>query len=341
MQGGIWEIRLLNNNPEPQPVADKGRVTVIGCGVIGLTTGIRLLEAGYSVTIIARDIPPATTSNVAAAVWFPYHVNPLDRVLKWSQASLDVYYHLSTDMETGISISTFIDLYDTPVPDPWWCEAVRQFRRPLPHELPTGYGDGHVAEVPLIETPVFMDWLVRRFLAHGGWIKQREVTDLREESAQGGMVVNCSGLGARVLAADNEVFPVRGQIARVTRPASINRVIFDEHGHNALAYVIPRRREVIVGGTAKVGDWNIRVDPQTATEILAKGVALAPELAESSVIEHLVGLRPGRSAVRLEVEHTDRRGTIIHNYGHGGAGFTLAWGCAAEVVTLVRTVGIK
>jgi D-amino-acid oxidase len=39
-----------------------------------------------------------------------------------------------------------------------------------------------------------------------------------------------------------------------------------------------------------------------------------------------VGLRPGRTAVRLE-----RMGNIIHNYGHGGGGYTVAWGCASEV----------
>jgi D-amino-acid oxidase len=42
-----------------------------------------------------------------------------------------------------------------------------------------------------------------------------------------------------------------------------------------------------------------------------------------------VGLRPARPALRLEAERIGNA-TVIHNYGHGGAGFTLSWGCAEE-----------
>jgi D-amino-acid oxidase len=310
-------------------------LTIIGCGVIGLTSGIRLLEARYDVTIVARHLPPSTTSNVAAAVWFPFHVCPYDRALAWSRRSLDVFYELAQDPAAGISLMPFITLFEQPEPDPWWCEAVRFFCRPAADDLPPGYVDGHVAEVPLIETPVHMAWLVERFRALGGRIEQREVTDLRQEAGQRGLVINCTGLGARDLAADPGVYPIRGQIARTTRPAGIDRVMFDEHGRLALAYVIPRREAVIVGGTTGEGDWNPAVDESTAAEILAKGVELAPMLAGAEVLEHLVGLRPGRAEVRLEAEELDGV-TVIHNYGHGGGGFTLSWGCADEVVALVK-----
>jgi D-amino-acid oxidase len=50
----------------------------------------------------------------------------------------------------------------------------------------------------------------------------------------------------------------------------------------------------------------------------------------------VVGLRPGRSTVRLEeAEPLSSGARVVHNYGHGGAGVTLSWGCAREVVTLV------
>jgi D-amino-acid oxidase len=52
------------------------------------------------------------------------------------------------------------------------------------------------------------------------------------------------------------------------------------------------------------------------------------------VLEHKVGLRPGRPEIRLERE--DGPIPRIHNYGHGGSGITLSWGCAEETLRLVQ-----
>ena len=55
-------------------------VVVVGCGVSGLSCGIRLLEAGFDVQIWARDLPLRTTSNIAAAIWYPYKAYPQELV---------------------------------------------------------------------------------------------------------------------------------------------------------------------------------------------------------------------------------------------------------------------
>ena len=44
-------------------------VTVLGAGVIGLTIATVLQEAGYAVTILARDLPEDSESQAFASPW--------------------------------------------------------------------------------------------------------------------------------------------------------------------------------------------------------------------------------------------------------------------------------
>ena len=90
----------------------------------------------------------------------------------------------------------------------------------------------------------------------------------------------------------------------------------------------------MLGGTAEVGRDDLAVDPATADAIVARCTALVPALAGAAVLSHAVGLRPGRDAVRLDAADVGA-GRLVQCYGHGGAGVTLSWGCAADVVALV------
>jgi D-amino-acid oxidase len=314
----------------------QGRVSeiiILGCGVSGLTCGIRLLEAGFDVTIVARDLPPHTTSNVAAAIWYPYQAYPEDRVLAWGRVTLDEFYRLMDVPEAGVSTVTVLQLLRQPTPDPWWRDAPRHFSRMA--EPPPGYQDGFVVEVPLIETPKYMRDLVQRFEAAGGRIEQRAVSTLAELYSDHTLIINCAGLGAREVAGDETVYPIRGQVARVKRPADA-RCWLGEDDENKLLYIIPRSDDCILGGTSQEGDWTLEADPDTAAAIVQRCSALEPALKDVAILEHRVGLRPGRHEVRLELERVGDNCAVIHDYGHGGAGFTLSWGCAAEVVALAR-----
>lgn len=310
-------------------------VVVVGCGVIGLTSAIRLQEAGFETHILTKAMPADTTSAVAAAVWYPYLVYPRERVLGWSRQTLDTLYDLSDDPATGCHITTFIDLFEDPIPDPWWKEAVRHFRHAATGERPPGYADGFAVEVPLVETPVFLAYLEQRFRAGGGRIEMAEVTDLATLRSPGRLVVNCTGLGAAALMNDSEMSPVCGQVVRVSNPG-LTACIADDEGPLRVSYIIPRTHDCILGGTAVKGLWNLEPDPEVTDTILRNCRILEPRLREAEVLEVKVGLRPGRTAVRLESAPTESGGGLIHNYGHGGAGFTLCWGCADEVLALAQ-----
>lgn len=308
---------------------------VVGCGVIGLTSAIRLQEAGYRVRIVAEAMPPETTSAVAAAVWYPYRAYPLERVLAWSARTLAVHYELAADPATGCLITDLLEYFVDPTPDPWWREAVRRFRHATRAERPDGYRDGYRVEVPVVETPVHLAYLLRRFEAGGGTVARRSVRALAPLLDEAPLVVNCTGLGAAALLGDDALTPIRGQVVRVSNPG-LRTCLIEEHGPLAMTYIIPRTHDCILGGTADEGDWRREPDPATTGAILDRACRLEPRLREARVLDVRVGLRPGRTAVRLEAEAAGAGRALIHNYGHGGAGYTLCWGCADEVVDLAR-----
>jgi D-amino-acid oxidase len=305
-------------------------ILVLGCGVVGLTTGITLQRAGHRVTIWARDLPPNTTSNQAAALWFPYLAEPYERVAPWAKFTLDFYKReLVPDAASGCALLNVRDLYDREVEAPWWASAVHSYRRLEPGEPPAGYSDGFETESVGIDTSVHMDYLVAWFRKLGGEIVQKEVGSLAEAANASSVVVNCTGLGSRELAGDNSLHPVRGQTVKV-RHTGYKLGLLDDVGPNSLGYVIPRTRDIVLGGTAQADDWDLSIRPADREDILQKARALAPDLGEIEIVSEGVGLRPKRHAVRLEAQQIEGA-TVIHNYGHGGAGFTLGWGCAEEI----------
>jgi len=319
---------------------------VVGCGVSGLTTAIRLLEAGHRVRILTRELPFRATSGVAPAIWHPYRAFPEEKVVPWAGRTLEVLYEMAEDPGSGVSMLTMLELFEVlPEPEPAWIGLLRTGRRATPEELPVGFGAAYVLEIPRIETPVYLPWLLRRFEELGGALEQRpegvrDLAELRGLTGSDRLVVNCTGLGARELTGDREVYPIRGQIVRVSQ-TGLTSAVADEEGPLSVAYVIPRDRDVILGGTAERDEWDLTPDPAVTEEIRGKAERLKPEVSGARVLEVKVGLRPGRTEVRVEREELAGTngapgGPVIHNYGHGGAGYTLSWGCAEEVVRLAR-----
>jgi D-amino-acid oxidase len=95
---------------------------------------------------------------------------------------------------------------------------------------------------------------------------------------------------------------------------------------------------VVLGGTQQEAATSLRPDQATAERIIADCVAVEPRLADAPILAHRVGLRPVRARVRLEAQAISGRRHLVHNYGHGGAGVTLSWGCAQAVLTEVAAL---
>ena len=168
----------------------------------------------------------------------------------------------------------------------------------------------------------------------------RIVTCLEELLEQGGLVVNCTGLEARTLTADTELYPIKGNIimGKIQGDEPWLRCLVDNAGQNRLAYVIPRKRtgEIVLGGTAIEHDYSPEFDPTELDGIYLRCLKMIPELKGLPVIRTDAGLRPGLKEIRLGRD-AELKG-LIHNYGHGGSGFTVAWGCGRAVLGLAEKV---
>ncbi|MGI5211831.1 FAD-dependent oxidoreductase [Plantactinospora sp. CA-290183] len=300
---------------------------VIGAGVSGLTTAVCLAEAGMRVIIWTAEPPERTTSYAAGAMWGPYHVEPVDRVRVWSAQTLEVLRQLATDPQTGVRLVSGIEASRKPVDPPEWGSQLGGFRTCEVSELPDGFATGWRYTAPILDMPTYLGYLRGRLEAAGGGIEIRRIDSLDEVVGVAPVVVNCAGMGAR----DPELAPVRGQLVAVENPGITEFFSEDTGVSPDLLHFYPHGETVVLGGTAQPGEWNREPDPGIAAAIVARCAEIEPRLRGARVVELRVGLRPTRPFVRVE-KRQFRSARMIHNYGHGGAGVSLSWGCAAQVV---------
>jgi D-amino-acid oxidase len=309
-------------------------VLVIGAGVCGLTTGICLAEAGFSVTIRTAVPPGQTTSVAAGAVWGLTRVGPPGRTAGWGRAGLEILSKLAAEPGTGVRMVSGQEISRSPLKPHGSTELTGDLRPSERAELPDGFGYGWHYTAPLATMPVYLGYLRDRFERAGGTVEISAVSSLTELAGLAPVVVNCSGAGARHLVPDPAVVPVRGQVVIAANPGIEEFVISRDDLPPWITYMFPHGDTILLGGTNDEGNWDQDPHDDIAERIVAGCAKLDPRLRGAEILGHRVGLRPCRPEVRLEAEPLGD-GVLWHNYGHGGAGVSLAWGCAAEIATAI------
>ncbi|HEY7000782.1 MAG TPA: FAD-dependent oxidoreductase [Candidatus Udaeobacter sp.] len=329
----------------------KHLVGIVGGGVSGLTCGVVFAEHGFRTALFAREIGQQTTSGAAGALWFPYDVEPADKVIPWALETFRALIHLAHNSNNGVSMIELRQVSGTreiQVPD--WAiplgarrlsaAATARFRladRSSAKRLDTtrqlqDFQSGFSLRVPLMDTTVYLKYLTNRFLKAGGEITENvRFEKLEDIDRKFVVVINCAGIGARELAHDTEVEPHRGQVAIVPKIKNLAYAVVCDDA--PLMYAIPRGNDCVLGGTNDLSD-DLAADSATTARIVAE-CSRVLKIEKPSVLAERVGLRPFRqSGVRVELAYLRDGRTVIHNYGHGGSGFTLSWGCASTVLKL-------
>ena len=306
-------------------------VAIIGAGVSGLTCGVVFAERGYRTAIFAEETGQQTTSGAAAALWFPYDAEPAEKVIPWALQTFDVLVDLTRVPASGVSIIELRQFSRTrEIQAPDW--AIPLGARPVIASERGSFKSGFTLRAPLTDTTIYLDYLAARFLKAGSEINTNvRFQELEDVDPQFDLVINCAGIGARGLVHDVDLEPHRGQVAIVPRIERLSCAIVCDDA--PLMYAIPRRNDCVFGGTNDPSS-DLTIDAATTDQIIAE-CSRVLNIDKPNILAERVGLRPFRkSGVRLERDELRDGRTVIHNYGHGGSGFTLSWGCAREVVNL-------
>ncbi|KAJ6562300.1 D-amino-acid oxidase [Mycena capillaripes] len=326
----------------------KPQVTVIGAGVSGLTTAIKLQEKGqYQVTIVAEIWPTDHPSPHYTSHWAGgHHCTAADsddlRQQKMDTETFRVFWEMSEPGHPAEKCFIRTPQYEHYFEDfghPRGLETMPDFKLMSKSALIPGAVFGISFTAISFDPPLYLDYLHQRFLTAGGRLVHGSVQHIKQVVEGGSAVfeglppsppaavVVCAGLGARSLGGveDKTVTSVRGQTVVLHAPwvrfGATRRKIEDE----MISYVIPRHNgNIVLGGTLNVDDWYPLPREETKIAILEKALALWPEIAppearkdRSPTIEDLypiivedgLGLRPHRNeGIRIEVEWIETHG---------------------------------
>lgn len=311
-------------------------VVILGGGVSGLTTGVCLVEAGIDVTIQAPEVAETTLSAAAGAIWGPYLVEPQKLVDIWGAKTLEVLRELALVQGAGVTVPSGVMVAQQDEEAPFWSAQLDDFVACDPDALPADFVRGWRFSAPVVDMISYLRYLHGRFVSGGGVVETRRVESLEEAVGGAGVdaVVNCTGVYARELVADALLLPIRGQTVIVENPG-IEEFFVEERGVDPRQiYWFPEGDVVVLGGSLEPNVWSLEPDPAIAERIQRDCAAIEPAFEHARVIGHRVGLRPARAAIRLEREEINGV-PVVHNYGHGGAGVSVSWGCAESARDLV------
>eukprot|EP00834_Sanchytrium_tribonematis_P007507 NODE_687_length_4732_cov_0.694582.p3 type:complete len:325 gc:universal NODE_687_length_4732_cov_0.694582:1396-422(-) len=295
------------------------KIIIVGSGIVGLTTAVVLHSRGYDVEIY-HDPKSLYASDKAGAHFRP--VSETDGLLRQLEKDTFHIFDQFVDLNVGIQYADGIEYHDSDFSTGWMPYTFLEQKN---GKLGIKYKQF------IINVPLHLDYLRNLLKSRGIIFKKYKIENFKDfqEEHSDDLIIMCTGLGSAILFKDPHVFPIRGQTVLVDAPYI--RTSYFTMKHDNPYYVIPRGDgTVILGGTFTPNSWNTNVSQKIANRIIKNCKSLFG-IEFDKVLSHQVGLRPGRTTVRIE-----REGNIIYNYGHGISGWQTSYGSAFEVLRLVQ-----
>lgn len=311
------------------------RVTVVGRGVVGLTTAIVLAERGHEVVCLGME-SRVPSSESSCALFLPYFgTGSSHDAVRWATRGFKQFSMLEHDGETGVSRIRMVECFRGEVVPPGSLTSDIEVLAGWRTDLPSPFTYAWEFETFLVDMSRYFNYLETRCvtlgvtLMNGQWPASNLVP--RTE-----VVVNCAGHWAREFDSGLDIEPVRGQIIVVSGFAGDVAVGGDEY------MIAPRSDGCIVGSLWQVGVEEADPSEADAEALLAvldewRGAPLLASIAagSASLSKVLAGVRPFRAEGPVVAYREDVHPPMIHNVGHGGSGVALSWGCAEDVAAIV------
>lgn len=234
--------------------------------------------------------------------------------------------------------------------------------------LKHGYKHAWFFQSPIVDSPAMLIHLLEEVQNHPNtidvnvetshWYESIDEMVQDAKSLNCDTVINCTGMGARTMLQDTSLVGARGILMSMDRDTvpwkesddnnggtidnTKHAAIFAEEGpwgsDSEPAYMIPRGDKLVVGGSFGVGDYRTEITDQERRRLLqnAKNFGIDVDSPRFEVVDEWTGFRPHRPTTMCEIDKSIEDVTMVHNYGHGGSGWTVNVGVAKEVVKLLN-----
>ena len=305
----------------------KRKVCVVGAGIIGLSVATHLLEEyleQLDVTVVADKFTPNTDASdkTGGLIIPPRTVFPcpdLATAERWFSGSLNRFGKLERELgmdEVGIRRAQ--GYFSPDKSKIWWAHLFSDFHRVekdcrIFPQINTQENKVYSYTSYVVNGTVYLRWLLNRFSrVLGGSIRKCFVNSMSELTDYD-IVINCTGLGARELANDTNVYPSKGHMLLVDAPW-INQWIFNESIHSDSACVFTRNDGIVLGTTREDYKEDFEISDECKQKIINDCQTMVPSLKQANIRKCWTGVRPMRKGgVRLELDHsTSQSTTVIH-----------------------------